>query len=922
MLHFPYALKSLRRNKKRSLQNAFGIFLAVTIISAVIFYNETAAIRYLQDALDDIEVDMSVSKIDLSSFGFGFDFPEVTYNITDIDNWLENQSLVLSSEYFFSLKSDIRVKADNGVELKTQLIGIEKSYLQIFNVFTILEGTFDFTVINQTDDIPVLIDDRNALKLDLSINDTINLTKQSLDLENLTGSFKNYTQTCRIKGIYHIEDTSSFFGLSLFNKEKGMIILPIWNISAWQQLLFQKWRAHHLYGDINEQLHVKFNHTLLPTNPDTAGGKTTAFSNQIMIRFGGEIYAQDNIGLSVLILRLLLLVFQMLLLFLSLPAIILALYLQKYAIESSMDVRNIEITTLNSRGASYHQVMSIVLFEILIIALITTLLGIFCGSFLSQIMLWIPQFLTVDPSLVNFDLSFSHLNYTNFLVILFIGLFMALISTFIPARRMIKEQDILEGMKELISQRKPFWKRIYLDVGFTILGLVFLVIQLIFDINLETGGILFAIFAAVTPSLFWLGSILLLARIGSYLIIRAEYLVIKGFNFLFSLGEVVAKSVTRRPENLSKAILILALTFSFGIMVSTTAHTDHLTNINNAKFSCGADLRIDPIIPLSTPEFESSVKEVDTSATVSAVLQSELILGGTPILVLGVDSNFKDVSFLPDHFFVDSTKNDVFSSLLIQDQILISNDLAKDYDFQYGDMIGETSFKVSAIAYNFPTPDRLLIFGLDVAVSTTASGTGIYFIVTSQETFEGFFGTTNASYFLIKTSMSPGTLKNQIISDYGPILDITTSNEILETLEKPGISNFNGVLSIEFIVVIIIACLGTGIFLLTTTQQRKREIGTLFSLGATVRHIGTFIIGEAITATVFSVSIGSIIGFLVSILFRGFRSEPGSVASPVTFSFIGFILLLFFVIIGISFAVFISILEVKKTTVSEVLRTI
>jgi ABC-type antimicrobial peptide transport system permease subunit len=617
-----------------------------------------------------------------------------------------------------------------------------------------------------------------------------------------------------------------------------------------------------------------------------------------------------------------LLVFQMLLLFLSLPAIILALYLQKYSIESSMDVRNIEITTLQSRGASYHQIMSVVLSEILVIALITTLLGIICGSFLSQIMLWIPQFLIVETSLVKFDLSFSHLNYTNFLVILFIGLFMALISAFIPARRIVKEQDVLEGMKVLISQKKPFWKRIFLDVGFTLLGLVFLAIQIIFNINIETGGILFAIFAAVTPSLFWLGSILLLARIGSYLITKAEYFIIKGFTFLFSLGEVVAKSVTRRPENLSKAILILALTFSFGIMVSTTANTDHLTNLNKAQFSCGADLRISPIVPLSTSEVESNVKEIDPSATVSAVLQSEFLLGGTPILILGVDSNFKDVSFLPNHFFKDSSKNGAFSSLLIPNQSLISNDLAKDYDFQYGDLIGESSFNVSTIAYNFPTPDRLLFFGLDVTVSTAGSGTGIYFIVTSQETFQGFFGDRNASYFLIKTSMNPDILKNQIYDNYGPTLDIITSNEILETLEKPGISNFNGVLSIEFIVVIIIACLGTGIFLLTTTQQRKQEIGTLFSLGATVRHIGTFIIGEAITATVFSISVGSVIGFLVSILFRGFRSESGSVASPVTFSFVGFILLLFFVIVGIALAVFISILEVKKTSVSEVLRTI
>jgi ABC-type lipoprotein release transport system permease subunit len=922
MLSFPYALKALFRNKKRSIQNIFGIFLAVSLISAVIFYNESAAIMYLNEALDDIEVDMSVSTIDLSSFGFGFELPELTANITDIDRWVENQSLVLASEYYFSLKSDIRVHVENGNEIKTSFAGIEEEYLQVFNVLTIIEGKFDITIDNETDHIPILIDDRNALKLGLSVNDTVNITKQSLDLEDLTGLFKNYTQSCRVGGIFRIEDTSSFLGLSLFNKKKGMVILPIWDLSKWQQLLFEKWRAHRLYGDINEQLHLKFDHSILPSNPDTAGGKTTAFSNQIMVKFGGQVYAQDNIGLSVLILRIILLVFQMLLLFLSIPAIILALYLQKYAIESSMEVRNIEIATLKSRGASYHQIISIMLSEILVIAIFTTLLGIICGSFLSQIMLWIPQFLIIETSLVAFDLSFSTLNYTNFLVILVIGLFMAILSTYLPIRRIVKEQDILEGMKEIFYQKKPFWKRVYLDVGLTILGLLFIAIQLIFEINIESGGILYAIFAAITPSLFWLGSILMLARIGSHLIMRAEGLIIRALSMIFSLGEVVAKSVTRRPENLSKAILILALTFSFGIMVSTTANTDHLTNNSQAQFICGSDLRINPILPVSTVEIEQVIHEADPNSVISTVFKDELTLGGTTIPVLGVDPKFKEVSFIPDHFFLDSSRNNAFTTLSLPNQSIISYDLAKDYDFQLGDTLGESSLEIGVYAYNFPLSTTEFIYGVEVTISASTGGSGEYFIITSHETFEDLFGMSNASYFLVKSSMKPEVIKTHLSDHYGPLLDIVTSNEILETLEKPGISNFNGVLSIEFLVVIVIACLGSGIFLLTITQQRKREIGTLFSLGATARQVTSFIAGEAITAAIFSVSAGSIIGFIISLLFRGFRTEPGSVASPVTFSLEGFVILLAFVIIGIVLAVFISLIEIKRTSVSEVLRTI
>ncbi len=923
MLSFPYAFKALFRNKKRSIQNVFGIFIAVSLISAIIFYNESAAIMYLNEALDDIEVDMSVSTIDLSSFGFGFELPELTSNITDIDRWVENQSLVLASEYYFSLKSDIRVHLDNGNEIKTSFVGIEEEYLQIFNVLTIVEGKFDITINNETDHVPILIDDRNALKLGLSVNDTVNITKLSLDLEDLTGLFKNYTQACRVEGIFRIEDTSSFFGLSLFNKKKGMVILPIWDLSKWQQLLFEKWRAHRLYGDINEQLHLKFDHSILPSNPDTAGGKTTAFSNQIMVKFGGQVYAQDNIGLSVLILRIILLVFQMLLLFLSIPAIILALYLQKYAIESSMEVRNIEIATLKSRGASYHQIISIMLSEILMIAIITSLLGIICGSFLSQIMLWIPQFLIIETSLIAFDLSFSTLNYTNFLVIMVIGLFMAILSTYLPIRRIVKEEDILEGMKEISFHKKPFWKKVYLDVGLTIVGLLFIVIQLIFEINLESGGILYAIFAAITPSLFWLGSILMLARIGSNLIMKAEGWIIRAFSIIFSLGEVVAKSVARRPENLSKAILILALTFSFGIMVSTTANTDHLSNKSQAQFICGSDLRINPILPVSTSEIVQVIHEADPNSVVSAVLQDELILGGSPIAVVGVDpQSFKDVSFSPDHFFLDSSRNSAFTVLSLPNKSIISNDLAKDYDFQLGDIIGESSLEIGVFAYNFPLSNTEFIFGVEVTISASTGGSSDYFIITSHETFEDMFDVSNASYFLVKSSMKPEYIKAHLSDHYGPLLDIVISNEILETLEKPGISNFNGVLSMEFLVVIVIACLGSGIFLLTITQQRKREIGTLFSLGATTRQVTSFIAGEAITAAIFSVSAGSVIGFIISLLFRGFRTEPGAVASPVTFSLQGFVILLAFVIVGIVLAVFISLVEIKRTSVSEVLHTI
>ena len=394
MLSLPYAFKSLFRNKKRTLQNAFGIFLAVTIISAVVFYNETAAIKFLNDALEDIEVDMTVSSFDLSAFGVGIELPEVTYNVTEIDTWLENQSLVLASEYFFSMSEKIQINVENGNEISTGFIGIEPGYMDTFHVFNISKGFFNASISQNTEILPILIDDRNALKLDLSVNDIVNVTKMGPDFMNLTGAMKNYTQSCRIEGIYNIEDTSSFLGISMFNKEVGMIILPIWDLSEWRDTLFQRWGALQGY-DYNEQLHIKFDHSVLPTNPDAAAGKTNAFSNKVLVKFGGQVYAQDNIGMSVLILRILMLVFQMFLLFLSLPAIVLALYLQKYSIESSMEMRNIEITTLQSRGASSRQLLSMILSEILVIALLATCLGIICGELVAQVMLWTPRFLII-----------------------------------------------------------------------------------------------------------------------------------------------------------------------------------------------------------------------------------------------------------------------------------------------------------------------------------------------------------------------------------------------------------------------------------------------------------------------------------------------------------------------------------------------
>ncbi len=921
MLSLPYAIKSLLRNKKRTFQNIFGIFLAVTIISAIIFYNETAAIKFLNEALEDIEVDMTVSSFDLSAFGFGIELPEVTYNVTEIDGWLENQSLVSTSEYYFSLTKKVYIKSKSGIELTTGFIGIEASYLETFKALTINEGIFNDSISQLTETLPVLIDDRNALKLDIAVNDTINVTKSGPDFLNLTASTKNYTQTCRVAGIYHIEDSSGFLGLSMFNKEVGMVMLPIWNLTEWRDTLFQRWGALQAY-DYNEQLHVKFNHSLLPSNPDAAGGKTYAFSNQVLLKFGGQVYASDNIGMSVLILRIVMLVFQMFLLFLSLPAIILALYLQKYAVESSMEMRSVEITTLQSRGASSRQLLSMILSEVLVIAVLTTCLGILCGNLVAQVMLWIPQFLTIDSSLVDFDFTFSSMNFTNVLLIVISGVVLALISAYLPARRLIKNQDIMEGMKEEGSQKASLWKRIYLDVVFTVMGLLFLALQIGLEVDIESGGVLFAIWAAVTPSLFWLGSILLIARIGSNLILKAENLLIRGFTIIFSLGEVVAKSVSRRPESLSKAIIILALTFSFGIMVSTTAHTDHLTSISQARFSAGADVRAKPILPLSTTDFNHNVHTIDSNALVSAVHIGSMVFGGVQIPVLGVDTSFHEVAFLREHFFVDSTIEKVFSDLSKENNCIISNDFALDYDFKKTNSLSESGLVVSDVAYNFPALGSQIIYGMGVSISDGTTSSGNYFIITSHNTFEGFFGSQNSSYFLIRTQIDPAELKNQLLNVYGWSLDIITAEEILSEIEEPGIANFNGVLSVEFVIVIVIACLGSGIFLLTAIQKRKHEVGTLIALGATYTQVGTFVIGEAITASTLSILAGTAIGLVVAILFNGFRTEPGSITSPVTFSLAGFGVLLIFIVLGVFIAVVLSLWEIRRTSVSEVLRTI
>ncbi len=926
-----YAFKSLRRNPMRTFQNIFGILMAITIISAVIFYNDLAGDYFIRSTLADIEVDMIVQPVTGISSFFGREIEsEVEFDPIKGKSYLLNQSLVSQAEFYFESSSSVVLSPvdDGTVTEKMKIIGVEASYFKSFpRVFKLTQGSFP-NAVNTSEPLPIFLPLRNQVALGVQQGDLVNVSYEGFALEGFRIVEKNFTVQMRVSGTFEILQSSMFFGLNLIS-DQNIMILPLWDIAEWEGILLSS--LGMLPPTINERIHVRLNHDKLPNDPDAAATITRQFRNKIQSEMEGRVIIIDNIGFSVFFIKIAQWFIQFLLLFLSLPAIILALYMQKFSIEASLETRMSEITTLRTKGGDTREIGIILTVEILVLAIISTFVGIFLGDLLSQAIFQTKTFLSLDLSQIHLEANINRFNVQNIIFLITFSFIFVLISAYLPIKRMLSEQDIVAGLAEFYSTKPPLWKRIYLDLMFISLGLILILLQLLLGFGLEEGGFLFVIFAAAAPAIFWLGCILSLARFGSQLVSRTERIIIATFRKFSSLGEIIAKSTVRRPENLSKIIILLSLVFSFGVLISATAETTHQTVIYRSYALVGADVRIN----LATTKNDtlvsnviSMIKSVDPESQLLQVMIADVTIGGSKIRVIPTVNSFISISRMNQYYLRSGTTMQEVQQIFNDggNGTIVNWILSRDFNISKQDRLFDWNVTIKGVAKILPNLKTIDFSRISIAFSGIPSDVD-YQVLINEKQWNLIKPTITAEIredlVILVTSNQAIKIKKMLYQQFPGYLDVITQEEIFTSIEQESAANFNGIFTIEFYLSILIASVGLTIFLFHLIYLRRKEMGTLIALGATRRQVSAFLIGDAATAAFFSVTIGTLIGLLTAYLLEIFNSEMSRrmIQAPLTVSLGGLIQLIMFLLLGIVLATMLATWRIQRLAPAQILRT-
>ena len=185
-----YALKSIRRNFRRSFTLMFGVIISLAIVSGVLFYVDSTSGELVQAAVADVHIDTAISDTSLSENETKLlqDFVK-----SDVDDIIIAAEIIAGTKPFgpntvgaiaaandqFNLTSDIKsLLSAEGNFTPTYIFGLEPSYLEELSIFS--------TIVNIShifDKDEILISDSLAGSFIDDTDNTLNISLVSFEIE-------------------------------------------------------------------------------------------------------------------------------------------------------------------------------------------------------------------------------------------------------------------------------------------------------------------------------------------------------------------------------------------------------------------------------------------------------------------------------------------------------------------------------------------------------------------------------------------------------------------------------------------------------------------------------------------------------------------------------------------------------------------
>ena len=496
--------------------------------------------------------------------------------------------------------------------------------------------------------------------------------------------------------------------------------------------------------------------------------------------------------------------------------------------------RTRELALLRCLGASRRQVMTSVLLESLIVAVVASLVGLGLGVLIAN---GLKALLT---SILNFDLPTTGTVFLwrTVLVSLAVGIVVTLLAALLPARKATRVPPVAALQPETAFAPTHFRKRrIVLGVLVTLVGIGLLLAGLFQNegnrlVNVASGAVIVFFGVAILSPL--------IARPLARLI---GWPFAKAFKLPGSLARENAMRNPRRTASTAAALMIgLALVtfvsiFAASIKASTTETLDR---------TIAADyiLMNDTFTPFS-PDLATRLADQPELAAVVGVRLGAFKLNGATKQLIGIDPAAYD----------RVVKTEVLSGSIADLQsggLAVKEDVAKANGWTVGERV----------ALQFPRGGTQQV--TVKAIYKDNSVNGDYLL--SLADYERFYADQADSQILVQAA--PGTTPaasraaiDRVLVDFPNVTVRDQAEYKAETARQIDqvVNLFYALLALAVVIALfgIVNTLGLSIF------ERIRELGLLRAIGATRRQIRSMIRWEAVIIAV----LGAVLGLAVGVFF-------------------------------------------------------
>jgi putative ABC transport system permease protein len=543
-----------------------------------------------------------------------------------------------------------------------------------------------------------------------------------------------------------------------------------------------------------------------------------------------------------------------------------------------MEREKAEISTLESRGASRLQIFRIYLDQGVIISVISYVCGIALAVFICKLLGAANGFMEfVNRKAITFEISGTALVYGIICSVIY------LLMILVPAYK-ASNYSIVEHKQSISdTSKKPFWQIMFLDV-LLIAGSVYFLYDyesmMEYISKVESISTDFTLFIAVT--MFVLGVGLLFIRLFPY-ILKLIFLIGKK---MWKPAAYSAFTHVSRGGNYKHFIMIfLILSISIGIFNANTGRTLNENLEENIRYEVGADATVVPaaiiqdgygsfnflkysgIILISTADLFVTSEHVNNATavfTTDAIMDK--ITGNTKMM--GIEpSEFSSVAYLRSDLN-DGVHINNYLNLLLKhpDGVILSKSVAEAYEVEQGEYF-EYTYEVND---EFELMKNILVLAV---VEYWPGMIADNFVIVSRDYYFTLKAMSdNGNIWIDKKEGSKDSEMlesiTELLKDDGVIIESEYTDNIITNEKKNSILNgMNGMLTLDFLISMIICCVGFIIFWLVSVRQRVLQFGIFRAMGMRKRELYRMILYEQALISIISVLAGIIIGGLASQLF-------------------------------------------------------